>query len=161
MVSGQHCEDKDRLKRRKAPEGGQRGTLMSKMARQHKLCHSVTFTAKRPHPKDEHLCRRGERLLMLLGITARVFWGWWGGLDKQSLSGGAQSVSSTGGWGAGGSFATVILRAGQQALIPVDNLANVLVDQKSNFVKKKFLATVERRPNLQVFSLTCACSPFF
>lgn len=115
MISGQHCEHKDRLKRRKAPEGGRKGTLMRKKARQQNLCRSVTFAAKRPHPKKERLCRRGEWLLTLLGITARVFWGWGvGWTSRASVVGLSLSVALG---GEGGSFATVIVRAGQQVLI--------------------------------------------
>ena len=158
MVSGQHCEDKDRLKRRKAPEGGRKGTLMRKKARRHKLCHSVSFAAKRPHPNKQCLCRRGEGCSCFLASQPGLL-GVGGGLDKQSLSGGAQSVSST--WGGGAVLCHSHLKGRATGFDSVDNLWNILVDQKSNFVKKKFLATMERRPNLQVFSFTCALSSVF
>ena len=59
---------------------------------------------------------------MLLGITARVFWGWGvgGGLDKQSLSGGAQSVSST--WGGGAVLCHSHLKGRATGFDSVDNL---------------------------------------
>lgn len=117
MVSGQHCEDKDRLKRRKAPEGGRKGTLMRKKARRHKLCHSVSFAAKRPHPNKQCLCRRGEGCSCFLASQPGSFGGGGWGVgwtSKASVVGLSLSVAL----GAGGrSFATVILRAGQQVLI--------------------------------------------